>query len=94
MVILPPPDILILVEVSDATLVIDRNAKLTAYAMAGIKEYWLVNLKGQKLELHLNPVSEEGVYASVSHHGAGETFTSPFAGTVAVDELLVPAEEE
>lgn len=83
-----PPDIFVAVEVSDATLSIDRGTKATAYAMAGIPEYWIVNLKDRKVEVHLDPLADEGMYSRISHHEHGETFSSPFAGTVEVSELL------
>ena len=60
--------------------------------MAGVKEYWIVNLRDQKSELHLEPLPTDGIYANVSHHGAGATFRSPFAGEVVVGELLVAGE--
>ena len=84
-----PPDILILIEVSDATLGADRTTKASAYAMAGIKEYWIVNLKSRKLELHLDPQPEDGIFTNISHHGETESFQSPFAGEVRVEDLLV-----
>ena len=91
-----PPDILLLVEVSDATLYIDRNAKARAYALAGIKEYWIVNIPGRKVEVHLNPLADEGIYSQVSHYSEDGTFESPFAGEVRVGDLLVeePESEE
>ena len=39
-----PEDILLLVEVADSTLAIDRQIKKKLYATAGIKEYCIVNI--------------------------------------------------
>jgi Uma2 family endonuclease len=55
-----PEDILLLVEVADATLPSDRYAherltKLRLYAKAGIPEYWIVNLGERVVEVHRRP---------------------------------------
>ena len=39
-----PGDVLLLIEVSDTTLGIDKSIKLPRYAAAGIPEVWIVNL--------------------------------------------------
>ncbi|MBS0264430.1 MAG: Uma2 family endonuclease [Planctomycetes bacterium] len=54
-------DALLVVEVSDTTLEIDRTLKCELYAEAGIPEYWIVNLVEQCLEVHRRP-SHTGVY--------------------------------
>jgi Uma2 family endonuclease len=46
-----PGDILLVVEVSDSTLAYDRNVKLPLYASVGIPEVWLVDLRGEKVEV-------------------------------------------
>ena len=50
-----PPDILLLIEVADSTLEFDREVKLPLYAENGIREYWIVNLVEQCLEVHRQP---------------------------------------
>lgn len=85
---------MILIEVSDATVPMDRTVKATAYALADIKEYWIVNIKARRLEVHLNPLPKEGIFSSVSHHPEGQTFQSPFAGEVTVSDLLAELPEE
>lgn len=52
-----PTTALLVVEVSDSTLVYDRTRKAAIYARAGIAEYWIVNLVDHQLEVHRNPVS-------------------------------------
>jgi Uma2 family endonuclease len=39
-----PEDVLVLLEVADASVMYDRNTKLPLYARAGIAEVWLVDL--------------------------------------------------
>ena len=83
-----PDDIFLLIEVSDSTLTFDRTDKAEAYALAGVKEYWIINIPEHQVELHLNPSEEKGLYKSVSVHEAGAQFTSPFCGEVEVDKVL------
>ena len=46
-----PEDVFLLVEVSDSSLAYDRERKQTAYAEAGVREYWIVNLQQDVLEV-------------------------------------------
>jgi len=57
-------DVLLIVEVSDATLETDRTLKREIYAEAGIPEYWIVNLVEQCLEVYRQPLAS-GSYARV-----------------------------
>ena len=50
-----PPEVHLLVEVSDATLWKDRNKKQNTYARAGIADYWIVNLVNRQLEVYRDP---------------------------------------
>src|SRR5215204_7706797 len=50
-----PEDVLLLIEVSDTTLVYDRKVKLPLYARAGIREVWIVDLAGEVIERHTGP---------------------------------------
>ena len=87
-----PDDILLLIEVADSTLQFDRTQKAEAYALANVKEYWIVNIPERQVELHLQPSPEKGMYRSLSVHEAGGQFTSPFCGEVEVDLVLPDVE--
>ena len=50
-----PEDVFLLVEVSDSSIAYDRERKLTAYAKAGVREYWIVNLQQDILEVFRQP---------------------------------------
>lgn len=50
-----PSTAVLVVEVSDSTLLQDRTAKAGVYARAGIEEYWIVNLPDNVLEVHRQP---------------------------------------
>jgi len=73
-----PVDILLLVEVAETTLAYDRGAKLTAYATAGIREYWMVNLRDNEVEVHRDPA--EGRYLTRHIATVGEEL-SPLAAS-------------
>jgi Uma2 family endonuclease len=83
-------DVLLVVEVADSSLSFDRTHKTKAYAMAGIEEYWIVNLPQRRIELHQHPFASDGSYASVMHYLEGQTAHSNFAGEVVVADLLPP----
>lgn len=50
-----PEDTLLVVEVSETTLVQDRSLKLPLYQKAGIPEVWIVNLLEEVLEVYAFP---------------------------------------
>jgi Uma2 family endonuclease len=52
-------DVLLIVEVSDATLVHDREEKGRAYARSSIPLYWIVNLGGRRIEVYSDPTGED-----------------------------------
>ncbi|OAV42963.1 hypothetical protein A3850_016230 [Lewinella sp. 4G2] len=78
----------LLIEIADSTLEYDRTSKMEAYALAGIKEYWIVNIRERQLEFHAEPIIAKGIYGSRSVHEAGSRFTSPLAGELLVDSML------
>jgi Uma2 family endonuclease len=49
----------LIVEVADATLHYDRKHKWSLYSRAGIKEYWILNLKSRRLEVYRRPIPME-----------------------------------
>ncbi len=49
----------LVVEVSDSTLLPDQTTKAGLYARAGIAEYWIVNLPERILEVHRQPAPRE-----------------------------------
>jgi Uma2 family endonuclease len=65
-----PEDVLLLIEVSDPTLSIDRGKKAKLYAQAGIADYWILNLPQRCLEIRRDPEGE--VYRTVQILRSGE----------------------
>lgn len=86
---LPEPSAcLLVVEVADASVDVDRGAKRRSYARALIPEYWVVDLPAQTVVLHLQP--SDGDYRQVTEHRRGTSFTSPALGarTIHVDDVI------
>ena len=83
-----PAELLLVIEVSDTTLSKDRNAKLLAYAQAGIPEYWIINVFGKQLERHTQPNKAKGTYEAAETYRPGQHFVSPSLGSYQVDDLL------
>ena len=69
-----PDDVLLLIEVADASLEHDREVKVPLYAAAGVPEVWLVHLTDNVVTLYRDPVS--GRYTTVRTARRGETVTS------------------
>jgi len=83
-----PKDVLILIEVSDATLKYDRNTKLALYAEAEIPEVWIVNLPNDLIEIHQKPSS--GIYQLTKIFKRGEQIESAMLPDLRleVDQIL------
>ena len=80
-------EVFLVIEVSDTTL--DRDhAKLRLYAMAAMREVWIVDLGAERIEIHRDP--REGRYADVRFVARGERLAcAAFPDTVLlVDEIL------
>jgi Uma2 family endonuclease len=69
-----PADVLLVVEVADTTVETDRKIKLPLYARAGIREAWLVNIPGERVEIHIDPSDE--AYRTVVEAVRGEQVQS------------------
>jgi len=81
-------DILLLIEVSDTTLRFDRKVKAPVYAKEGVREVWIIDLKGKAVEIHRQP-SRTG-YAVTERRRRGDTLTPEGIPdlVLGVDEIL------
>ena len=57
-------DVLLLIEVADSSILLDRNQKVPIYAREGVSEVWLVNLLNDTVETFRRP--QNGAYADQS----------------------------
>jgi Uma2 family endonuclease len=55
-------DVLLLVELSDSSLVHDRGTKLPLYAKFGVPEVWIVDLRGAAIEVYRQPAGDAYVH--------------------------------
>jgi Uma2 family endonuclease len=86
----PPPadDVVLVIEVSDSSLMYDLNVKGPLYARARIPEYWVVDLTAQRVLRHCEP--RDGRYTVVdefSGHDQIRSLTEPPI-TIRIDELF------
>ncbi len=63
-------DVLLLIEVADTTLRLDRRVKIPLYARVGVQEVWLVDLTTARLEVRRQPLSDR--YGSVRVPARGQ----------------------
>ncbi|MEQ9425162.1 MAG: Uma2 family endonuclease [Cyclobacteriaceae bacterium] len=80
-------DLLLIVEVAESTLNFDRDVKIPLYASSGIKEYWIVNIPENQIEVYQSPQGNN--YSSKSIYTQGDKITlleSEF--TVSVRDIL------
>jgi len=88
-----PRSAALVLEVADWSLRLDRLAKASIYARAGIADYWVVNLVDRVLEVHRDPVAagrRGWKYGDVRVWVAGARVAPLAAPTasIAVDDLL------
>ena len=71
-----PEDLQLVVEVAESTLGFDLTTKAALYARAGIADYWVLDIGGRRMIVHLDPQADRdpqaGRYASVVAYGADE----------------------
>lgn len=86
----PPPaeDVILVIEVSDSSLMYDLNVKAPLYARADIPEYWVVDLTAQRVLRHSQP--RDGRYTVIEEFAGADqitTLTDPPI-TIAVAEIF------
>lgn len=65
-------DVLLVIEVADSSLELDREVKAQLYAENAISEYWIVNLVDNCLEVRREP-RPDGTYADVRILRSGDS---------------------
>jgi Uma2 family endonuclease len=88
-----PTTALLIVEVADTTLHLDRTIKAPLYAEMGVQDYWIVNLNARNVEIHRNPMQNaDGTFRYGDIHVADADdmlipLTAPHAKIAVVDLL-------
>lgn len=67
-----PAEILLIVEVAETSVQIDRQRKLPLYAQAGIRQFCILNLRGGEVEDYRDPTPEG--YRSKQTHTLKQSF--------------------
>ncbi|MEH2252177.1 Uma2 family endonuclease [Nostoc sp.] len=70
-----PQDIFLLIEVSDSTVMYDREEKIPLYAEANIIEVWLVDINEQIVEVYQQPTAAG--YQLMQKFTCGQTLSIP-----------------
>jgi Uma2 family endonuclease len=78
-----PADVLLVVEVADSSVQLDREIKLPLYAQAMLPEVWLVNLPDDKVERYAQP--NNGAYQTTQTLKRGESLSSPASPNLNLD---------
>lgn len=89
-----PSEALLVVEVADSSLHYDRRDKMRAYARAGVREFWILNLEDDVFEVFREPAGD--AFAVTQRAGAGVEL-SPLAFPdvrIAVADVLPPRIDE
>ncbi|MDF5738233.1 MULTISPECIES: Uma2 family endonuclease [unclassified Nostoc] len=83
-----PQDIFLLIEVSDSTVMYDREEKIPLYAQANIIEVWLVDINEQIVEVYQQPTAAG--YQLMQKFTSGQTLSIPgFSGVnITVNEIF------
>jgi Uma2 family endonuclease len=79
-------ELVLLVEVSDASSRYDRTKKVSLYAGAGVPEYWVLDVSKRRLFVYRTPIN--GAYRDQEVHSEGETIA--IEGHEAVVAELLP----
>ncbi|MGL6097886.1 MAG: Uma2 family endonuclease, partial [Fimbriiglobus sp.] len=88
-----PKDLVLVAEVSDATLARDQGRKHTIYARAKIAVYWIVNIPERRVEVYTDPRGgKTPTYRTRTDYAAGTavpvTVAGKVVGSVPVSEVL------
>jgi len=83
-----PDDLLLIIEVADSTVHRDRSAKKLSYALAGIQEYWVINVFEKEIEQFTLP-QQDGGFAGYKKYGLNDIVETLSLGKFAVSDLLI-----
>jgi len=73
----------LVIEIADSTLLLDTTTKMSLYASAGVKDYWVVSIPDRQIIVHRQPTSAADArfkfgYGDVRRCGVGQ-LVSPLA---------------
>lgn len=80
-------DTLLVIEVADTSLNIDREIKMPLYAAAGVSEAWIINLSEKQVEVYTQP-SPSG-YSQIRIFRKGDHIENKLIGELGVHEIFI-----
>lgn len=86
-----PADVLLVVEVAASSLRYDARRKLRAYARCGVREYWILDLSHERVDVHSEPIGERYEKHRCAVRGQS---VAPLAfpdDPIVVDDILPPS---
>jgi Uma2 family endonuclease len=83
-----PPDVLLVIEVADASADFDRVTKMPLYGQAGIPQAWLVDVAGPSLEDYRGPLAQGYYDVRTPRRGERVTLDAYPDLSLAVDDIL------
>jgi len=81
-------DVHAIIEVAWSSLSSDRTRKLRVYAEAGITEYWVADVRKERIEIHRDPRGAEYASYRVAQGADSVSFATFPDAVFSVDELL------
>ena len=85
----PQPDqILLLIEVADASLAYDRGRRAALYATSNIPEVWIIDLTNRQVEILTAPDMNASEYRQRHAVRLGARLSLPDGKTIAVSDIL------
>ena len=85
-------DVLLVIEVSDSSLRFDRTRKAALYALAGISEYWVIDINGRQIFVHRLP--EPSGYTEIVSYAEDQEVSTQFHPQGILVSSLFPKKSE
>lgn len=78
----------LVVEVADSSLAYDRETKVRVYALAGVLEFWIVDVNGKVVEVHTEPAGDRYANKRTARPGDAIAATAVAGLVVQVGEIF------
>lgn len=82
-----PADVLVLIEVAVSSTDYDEEVKLPLYAESRIREYWLVKVDRQLIEIHTHPIGKDYTVRNI-YKGSDVIPVSGFELKISLTEIF------
>ncbi len=83
-----PGDVLLLIEVAESSVEYDRGVKATVYARSGVREFWLIDLGQEAVEVYRAPTPQGYRETQTVRRGGRLTIEALPTVGLSVDEIF------